>query len=658
MDRGRRLGGHRPKSERAGSALWRFRHVLLIAAAGSGLILGAAFWIVDRLDLATIAWWAGVVPVLLALAVEIAASLRRGEFGLDLVAALAMGSALAIGETLAAAVVALMYAGGQALESYAQGRASREMNALLDRVPHDARRYRDGILETVPIADIAISDRLLVRLGDVLPVDGEVCGAAVLDESALTGESLPVTRRDGEPALSGSTNVGSAFDLVATETPARSAYAGIVRLVEQATRAKAPMTRLADRFALGFMLATLCLAGLAWWLAGDPVRAVAVLVVATPCPLILAVPVAVVAGISRAARIGVLVKGGAALEMLGRIHTLVIDKTGTLTEGRAEVSEIVPAADFDPAEVLRLAASLDQVSQHAVARAVVTAAEAQGLRLEMPTGARESAGEGVEGRVGGRTVRVGGKAFVSAALTAIESGGLSAAVPPGALVVAVALDGRFAGLIVMRDGLRPGARETLARLRELGVARIVLATGDRDDVARSVTADLGLDAIAADLRPGDKIVLIGREKAAGVVMMVGDGVNDAPALVEADLGVAMGARGAAASAEAADVILLRDSLDGLGEAVAIARRSRAIALQSVVAGIGLSAIAMLVAAAGLLPPVQGALVQEVIDVGVILNALRALGAGHRQGIHAIQASRSGPAETSLESRKSLEGGTS
>lgn len=615
---------HADTRRRKGQPLFGLADALPIAAASLGFASGGILWLAGRPDLASIAWWAGVVPVLVVLAAEILAGLRRGDWGLDLVAALAMASALAVGETLAAAVVALMYAGGQALEAFASGRASRDTRALLDRQPHSALRYRGNALETVAITEIAVGDRLLVRLGDVVPVDGTACDTAILDEAPLTGESLPVTRHGGEPVRSGSTNVGGAFDLLAEETAARSTYAGIVRLVEEATRSQAPMTRLADRYALGFMLATLVLAGVAWWLSGDPVRAVAVLVVATPCPLILAVPVAIVAGISRAARIGVLVKGGGALETLGRVDTLVIDKTGTLTHGIAEVSEIVPAPGWEGAEVLRLAASLDQVSQHGMARAIVTAAQAGGLALELPREGRESAGEGVEGMIGHRRVRVGGKAFVAAALPAGEAGKLRAAVAPGAVSVAVSVDGHFAGLILLRDGLRGDVGETLARMRKLGVRRIVLATGDREDVARSLAQHVDLDAIAADLAPGDKIDLVRREKAHGVVMMVGDGVNDAPALVEADLGIAMGARGTAAAAEAADGILLRDRLDGLADAMTIARRSRRIALQSVAAGIGLSGAGMLLAAAGLLPPVQGALVQEVIDVAVILNALRAL----------------------------------
>ncbi len=606
-----------------------------IAVAATGLAAGLAAWAAGRGDLADLFWAAGVLPVLAVLVVEILGSLRRGEVGLDLVAALSMSAALVVGETLAAAVVALMYAGGQALEAFAEGRASREMNALLERVPRSALRYVDHSLETVPLAEISVGDRLLVRRGDVVPVDGTVSnGVALVDQAAITGESLPVNRSDGEEVLSGSSNVGDAFDMVATETADRSTYAGIVRLVEEATASKAPMTRLADRWALGFTAVTVVLAGAAWAASGDPVRAVAVLVVATPCPLILAVPVAIVAGISRAASKGVLVKGGAALETLGRIRSLVIDKTGTLTHGSAVVAEVLTLSDIGEAEVLRLAASLDQASPHVVARALVKAAGERGLALEPPADVRETPGEGVEGLVAGRRLRVGGKAFVAAGLDADGQVRMDGEVPAGTLTVAVAVDGRLAGLVLMRDSLRGGVGDTLLALRRLGVERIVLATGDRRDVAAAITERLEIDELSADLVPSDKIDLVRRERAHGAVMMVGDGVNDAPALVEADLGIAMGARGAAASAEAADVVLLRDSLDGLVDALAIARRSRRIALQSVGAGIGLSGLGMIAAAAGYLPPVQGALLQEVIDVAVILNALRALRGGpaeHREG---------------------------
>jgi cation transport ATPase len=581
-----------------------------IAVALVGLSGGLAAQLAGNDALAGWIWTAGVVPVLIVLAAEIVISLSRGAVGLDLVAALSMTAALLVGEHLAAAVVALMYAGGQALEAYAEGRAGREMNALLARVPHHAVRYRDGTLETVPVAAVVPGDRLLVRQGDVLPVDGRIDGgAALLDQAAVTGESVPVTLRAGQPVLSGSANVGSAFDLIATETAAGSTYAGIVRLVEQATRSKAPITRLADRYALWFTAVTIVVAFSAWWFSGDPVRAV---------------PVAIVAGISRAAAIGVLVKGGGALESLARISTLVIDKTGTLTHGTAVLAEVRTFNGYGGDEVLGLAASLDQASQHAVARAIVGAAGARGLALQLPEAARETPGEGVEGRVGTHRVRVGGRAFVLAGLPGGEAGQDLGPLAGGTLTVAVAIDGRLAGLLLMRDGLREGIADLFGRLRGLGIRRIVLATGDRGDVALAVTAGLGLDAVSADLVPEDKIALVRSERASGRVMMVGDGVNDAPALVEADIGVAMGAKGAAASAEAADVVLLRDSLDGLADALAISRRTLSIALQSVVAGLGLSILGMFAAAAGWLPPVQGALLQEVIDVAVILNALRAL----------------------------------
>lgn len=600
--------------------------VLPIVIAVAGLTVGTAFLLAGRLLAADIAYAAGVLPVLAVLVFEIVTSLRRGEVGLDLVAAVAMAAALLVGETLAAAVVALMYAGGQALERYAERRASREMTALLERVPRTALRRRDGDLETVALADIEPGDRLVIRQGDVLPVDGTVDGApALLEEAALTGESVPVRHGIGSEVMSGVTNVGDAFDLVAARTAEESTYAGIVRLVEAATRGKAPMARLADRFALWFMAATGILAVGAWIWSGDPVRAVAVLVVATPCPLILAVPVAIVAGLSRAARHGVLVKGGGALEMLGRVRTLVIDKTGTLTHGAAVVSEIHVAEGRQSDEVLHAAASLEQISQHVVAKALVAAARARGLSLTPPNAVAEVAGEGLEGRVGELSVRVGGRAFVEASLPENERLRKLPSAAPGVLTVAVAIDGRHAGLILMRDPLRKEVGDTLAALRRCGIERIVLATGDRRSVAEGLIGDLAIDDLSADLGPADKTGLVRREKAAaGPVMMVGDGVNDAPALVEADLGIAMGARGAAASAEAADAVLLADSLAGLVDAVSIARRSRRIALQSVYAGIGLSGLGMIAAALGYLPPVQGALLQEAIDVAVILNALRAL----------------------------------
>ena len=594
----------------------RLRTGLLLAAL-AGLAAGLVAQGAGAPELARVLWAAGVLPPLVALGAEILRSLRAGEVGLDIVAALSMSSALAVGEGLAAAVVAVMYSGGGFLESYAQGRARREMHALLARVPRSVSRYVGPALEEVALDQVAPGDRLLLRQGEVVPVDGRLASeVAHLDASALTGESLPVRLARGDEAMSGATNAGEAFDLIATRPARDSTYAGIVRLVAAAQASRAPMARLADRWSLGFLAVTVAMALAAWWVSGDPVRAVAVLVVATPCPLILAVPVALVAGLSRAARFGVLVKGAAPLEAMARVRTLILDKTGTLTEGHPRIVEIRAEAGITPDEVLRLAASVDQASRHPVALALVGAARDRGLDLTLPGSVSETPGEGVAATVAGREVRVGADRFAGAAD--------AAAPPPGVLVVAVGLEGRLAGRIFLSDRLRPDAAAMLEGLRGQGIDRLLLATGDRADVADSVTGPLRLEARHSGLTPQGKLALVQAERQRAPVMMVGDGVNDAPALASADVGVAMGARGAAAAAEAADVVLLVDHIDRLGAGIAIARGARRIAVQSVILGIGASVACMGLAAAGLLSPVQGALMQEVIDVAAILNALRAL----------------------------------
>lgn len=612
-----------------GTASLRDLHKLvrptLVILPALGLLLGFGVRVVESGQWSGTIWVVATVPVLSALLIDIVTSLRRGDVGLDIVAALSMTGALVFGEHLAAVVVALMYAGGQYLESFAERRANREMTALLARVPRTALRHRDGRLEEVPLDAIEPEDRLLVCQGDVVPVDGLVAARlAVLDQSALTGESVPVQKMAGDSVMSGVTNVGDAFDLLATHRAAESTYAGIVRLIEAAQASKAPMARLADRFAMAFLALTLVLAGAAWLWSGDPIRALAVLVVATPCPLILAVPVAIVSGVSRAAKVGVLVKGGRALETLARVRVMVIDKTGTLTYGQARIVEIRSVAGLSPETLLHLAASLDQASKHVIARALVLEAQAKGLDLLPPTDVEEIPGEGLEGLVGGRRVVVGGVRFVSQRVPKAAGAVANGHYPVGSVVVAVTIDGEPAGLLILADPLRSEAARVIDSLRHLGIDRIILASGDRRDVAEAVTVGLHLDEVHAGLTPDRKIAIVQHEKRHGPVMMIGDGVNDAPALAAADLGVAMGAKGAVASAEAADVVLLVDQLDKIPTAVRTARRSRSIALQSVYVGIGLSVIGMVAAGLGYLTPVQGALIQEAIDVAVILNALRAL----------------------------------
>jgi heavy metal translocating P-type ATPase len=588
------------------------------------LIVGIAAWAGGE-TWAEWAWAVGTAIVLAGLIVEIVTSLNRGEVGLDLVAALSMSAALAFGEPLAGNIVALMYAGGQYLESYAEGRARREMTALLGRVPRETSRYSDGRLETVPIDAVLPGDRILVRQGEVAPVDGILLSdSAVLDRSTLTGESLPARLQEGEEVLSGAANVGAPFDLRAISPAADSTYANIVRLVRQAQEKKAPSVRIADRFAVWFLVLTVLIAGAAWWMTGDRIRALAVLVVATPCPLILALPVAIIAGMSRTAREGVLVKDGGAIEMLAKVRTAILDKTGTLTFGEARIIAMRTVDDWEADEMLRLAASLDQASGHVIAQALVKEAHRRHLPLSPPSGVSEVGGTGIRGEVEGRSVAVGGSRFIHDLVKDCDPYSLRTDLPEGSVIVAVAVDGALAGIIVLADDLRPDAVAMLDALKETGINRIVIASGDRQDVVDAVAGKLGIAPAYGELTPEKKVEVVVQESAQAPVLMVGDGVNDAPALASAEVGVAMGARGSAASAESADVVLLVDRIDKLAIALHAARRTRRIALESVLAGLGLSVVAMVFAAFGYLPPVAGAFLQEAIDVAVILNALRAL----------------------------------
>jgi len=601
--------------------------ILTIAGLVGGLLMTWAG------EAALAAWCWGVPSVIVGirLAWSILRDLLARKAGVDVIAVLAIAGAIALGEWFAASVIAVMLATGEALEAYADGRATRELTALLGRAPQDVSRYRDGELEVVPIGAVQVGDRLLVRPGEVVPVDGLVRGAmAVLDEAALTGESRLIEREDGDTVSSGVVNAGGSFDLQAIATADASTYAGIVRLVEEAGRAKAPFVRLADRYALYFVPLTLGMAGFAWLISGEPTRALAVLVVATPCPLLLAAPIAIVAGISRAARRGIIVKGGGPLESLAQARVLLFDKTGTLTAGRPHLAG-VEAADGDQDGLLRLAAALEQASPHVLASAIVQAARRRDLELPLPTDVTETPGGGVAGTVDGHEVAVGSAAFAAGAdgLPAWARELRRRAAMEGSSNVFVRVDGQVAGALVLDDPIRPETPRAVRSLRRAGFTRIVMVTGDHHAVAELVGAAIGLDGVLADRRPADKVeaVRTEREMAAGPLVMVGDGINDAPALAVSDVGVAMGARGATASSEAADVVITVDRLDRLAEAVRIARHSRRIAMQSVIAGMSMSLVAMGFAALGFLPVVAGALLQEAIDVAVILNALRALSGG-------------------------------
>ena len=599
---------------------------LWLAVSLVGITGGGIAWWAGSNDAAHVLWAVTTAIGLVPLTWETGLGLIRREAGVDLIALLAMAGSLALEEYLAGAVIALMLATGQALETYADRRARRELSALLDRAPQMVTRYEDGELVVRPIEDVRPGDRLLVKTGEVVPVDGLLMSPGVFDESALTGESRPSERPEGDQIRSGAVNAGSAVDVRAVATAEESTYAGIVRLVQEAEKQKAPFVRVADRYAVIFIPVTLVIAGAAWLLSGDAVRALAVLVVATPCPLILAVPIAVVAGISRAARRGIIVKGGGALETLAHGSVLLFDKTGTLTSGVPQVADVEVFDGMAAEQLLRLAASLDQVSPHVLATSIVRSARERGLELTFPTDVVELHGSGIEGKVEGRHVALGKASFVSAGspLPRRARDVRRRTAFDGSSSVFVAVDGLVAGALIIDDPIRPDSPRVIRTLRRAGINRVVMVTGDHPDVAESVGAALGVDRVLSERDPTEKVAAVEAEREEGVTIFVGDGLNDAPALAAADVGVAMGARGATASSEAADIVLIVDRLDRIADAISIARRSRRIAEQSVVIGMGLAFGAMFLGAFGLLVPVAGAVVQECIDVFAILNALRAL----------------------------------
>jgi heavy metal translocating P-type ATPase len=602
----------------------RFQLPAVIVALVAGL--GAS--LVGEPVAANVAYGVATAVALVPALVASARSVIARQPGVDIIAVLAMAGALLLGEFLAGAIIAVMLAGGEALEDHAAGRARRELTDLLSRAPRAAHASDEaGGLRDIPIEEVAVGDRLLVKAGEVVPTDGLLLSdRAVLDESALSGEARPVEVDAGRLVRSGVVNAAGPMLIRATTSAAASTYAGIVRLVEQAATERPPFVRLADRYATWFVGITLVVSAGAWILSGDAVRALAVLVVATPCPLILAAPAAIVGGLSHAARRGIIVKGGAALESLAAGQVLLLDKTGTVTSGRPAVSRVHLLGDVDAAEVLRLAGSLDQVSVHPFAPAIVAAAAQRGCELTIPTHVSEELGQGIAGRIDDVEVTVGKLDFVaprhprSATLRRLQRRSVLEATS----MVYVARAGVLVGALALYDQIRPDTPRALQALRRAGINPILMVTGDRAEVAELVAETVGIDRVLAERAPDEKVDAVRDAEAFGRTIMVGDGINDAPALALADTGVAMGVRGATAASQAADVVLTTDRLEGVAEAVTIARRTRRIAWQSVVVGMGLSVVAMGVAAAGHLPPVIGALLQEGIDVAVIVNALRTL----------------------------------
>lgn len=595
---------------------------LLLVVTTLGLSAGAVLHLVDA-RLGDILWIATTSVALIPALAQLVGQVVRRRPGIDVIALLALIGSLLLREYFAGAVIGVMYSTGQALETYAQGRARRELRSLLERVPRNVRREEGAELVTVPADSVQIGDVVHLGSGEVIPVDGIALDRAVLDESMLTGEPLPVTIRPGDRVRSGAVNAGDMVRVRAAAPASASTYAGIIRMVESAEDARPPMVRMADQAALLFVPLTLAAAALGWFLGGDASRALAVLVIATPCPLILAVPIAIVGGVSRAAKAGIVVKTGAALEVMGRVDIVLLDKTGTVTSGHPDVEDVVTAPGVQVEDVLRLAASLEQLSLHPIASAITRAAQERQLTLTLPTQVHEEVGQGISGRVGDQEIAIGrlpGALDVPAWAQRVQR----RARAEGAAAVPVVINGQVAAVIRAADRPRPEAPHALRALRRAGIGEILLVSGDRSDVANVVGMSVGVDRVIAECSPEDKVRVVREARERGTVLMAGDGVNDAPALASADVGVALAGERVSAASETADVVLVADRLDRLALAVSLARYTRRIARQSVALGMGLSLIGMSAAAAGLIVPAVGALLQEAIDVLAVANALRVL----------------------------------
>ena len=596
------------------------------------LAVGAAGGVLVALGQADAARWTVSVYTLGFAAVRtghMLAALRRGRYGVDILAITAITATVAVDEYWASLVIVLMMTTGGALETLAAGRAERELSALLERAPRTAHLLApggSGHTTDVPVDQVAPGDELLVKAGEVLPVDAVLLStSAAFDESSLTGEPLPVEHVHGEALMSGSVNGSRPIRIRATASAADSQYQQIIALVSEAQRSRAPFVRLADRVAVPFTLVSFAIAGAAWWLSGEPSRFAEVLVVATPCPLLIAAPVAFMAGMSRAAHHGIIVKNGGTLEQLAHVRTAAFDKTGTLTRGAPELSAVDVADGMEPDELLAMAAGVERLSSHPLAEAIVAGARQRGLSVPPAHDAHEATAHGVSATVDGHDVVVGKEGFVGDHVHGIPLLPLA----PGHSGVHVAVDGRYAGRLALADRVRDDTARTIAALRAAGVPRVLMLTGDSPAVAAHIAGQLGIDDVRAGLLPQDKVDIV-----AGLperpVMMVGDGVNDAPVLAVADVGVAMGARGSTAASESADVVILLDDLYRAVQAVRIGRRTMAVAWQAIGLGLGLSVALMLVASAGLLPAIVGAWTQEAVDLACILWALLATQPSHEE----------------------------
>lgn len=591
----------------------------------TGLILGIGLFFFDQHEISEFIWYATLILGGAPIVFHTFKGMLKGKFASDIVATLAIITAIIMGQAFAGAVIVLMQSGGEALESYGMKRASSSLQALLERAPHFAFRKKDDTLEKIDVKEVQIGDILIVRPGDLIPVDGTIVkGFAEIDESALTGEPLAKSKTAPDPIFSGTVDVSGAFEMRADRISQESQYQKIVELVRKAQLEKAPIQRLADRYAIFFTPLTLLMSALGFFITRDPTTILSVLVVATPCPLILATPLAILCGINKSAQNGIIIKGGAPMEQVGKTQIAVFDKTGTITYGTPFVEEIIPLNHEAAEDLLFTTASIEQLSSHSIAKAVVAKAN---QKLLVPTNFKESPGRGVEADLNNVHYTIGSYSYLTEKLGKDCFINCNEAINrfynQQKLLVFIAKENLCVGIFVISDKIRPGVATLLEHLKELGVKEVVMLTGDSTKNASIVAKQAGIHNVKAELLPEQKVKIVHSLKTKfEAVTMIGDGINDAPALATATTGIAMGALGSAVSAEAADIVLLVDDVTKVGDAISISKRTLYIAKESIFIGMGLSFLLMIVAAFGLIQPAIGAMLQEVVDVAVILNALR------------------------------------
>ncbi|MEP6509621.1 MAG: heavy metal translocating P-type ATPase, partial [Gemmatimonadales bacterium] len=570
-------------------------------------------------------WMTGLIITATPMVWGTARGMLHGRFAADVVATLAVVAAILLRQPIVGLVIVLMQTGGEALERLAEGKASDALRALEKAAPKIVHVVRGESVEDIDVDKVRIDDTLLVRPGEMVACDGHVIkGESHLDTASITGEPVPRKIEPGSPVMSGSVNQQSPVFIRVSAVAADSQYARIVALVREAQASKAPLQRIADRYAVLFTPFTLAMCAASFALSRDWDRVLAVLAIATPCPLILATPVAILGGFNRSARKQILVRNGGAIEALGRITAMVFDKTGTLTIGKPEVSRVVAMGLMTESDVLRFASGVEQGSSHLLARTLVSEAERQGTSIPVATAVVETPGRGIEGEVDGKSVTVGARSFVAQRNPHARLDAESDDHEGAALRAYVAVDGAVTGFIEYADMIRPGMAELVKGLRDRGVQHVMLLSGDRTPNVTAVAASVGITEFRGDMLPEDKLQVVkDLLKNGEVVAMMGDGTNDAPALGTATVGVALASHGRGIATEAADVILLADDPARILDGIEISRRTMRIAKQSIWVGLGISGAGMVFALLGHIAPVAGAVIQEVVDLAVILNALRA-----------------------------------